>query len=136
VLSDGADRCRIFIVRNALIVDDDVFFARVVDRIVRGCGFETVLARNVEIAMVYLEKMKFEVVVTDYNLGPTTGLEVVRGTGRLWPGVPVVVMSGSVDDVERKARAVGARAFVQKPFRLEQLVDAIALVTAPIAAGA
>jgi two-component system response regulator AtoC len=66
------------------------------------------------------------VVVSELDLPDTKGIDLLRALERLWPGLPVVMISSnaSVPDVMAALRA-GASDFVQKPLNSEEIVFAL-----------
>jgi DNA-binding response OmpR family regulator len=67
-----------------------------------------------------------DVVILDVNLPGITGLEVLRAVERRWPALPVVVMTAfGGPTVGAEARRLGAVAYLEKPFRMGTLVEAV-----------
>jgi CheY-like chemotaxis protein len=54
--------------------------------------------------------------VSDYNMAEMSGLDVAKCAAELYPYMPIVIVSGFIDErVERAGRALGVREFVHKP---------------------
>ena len=67
---------------------------------------------------------QIDLAVVDINLsGEASGVDLARALGRLW-GIPVIFLSG--DDATAKANLHLAKAFVAKPFKSSELLDAVA----------
>jgi CheY-like chemotaxis protein len=67
---------------------------------------------------------EFVLVVTDVSMpGSMDGLELAAEIGRLRPGLPVIVVSGSVASLGRARVGEVVRAVLQKPFRPAELVE-------------
>jgi CheY-like chemotaxis protein len=67
-----------------------------------------------------------ELVVLDFTMPGMTGLEVLRELLKIDPGVQVILSSGHVlDNDADQLLAAGARAFLAKPYRPEELVAKI-----------
>jgi len=65
-------------------------------------------------------------VITDYQMPGMDGLAVLREIRRISPRIPVLVMSGRIDDsVQMQLREAGVTGFVEKPFGCEQIQQAI-----------
>ncbi len=76
-----------------LLVEDDAVDRMAFERFVRRqrLGYEVATACSVGEARRLLEERSFDVVLTDYHLGDSTGVEVLA----LEPGVPVIVITGA-----------------------------------------
>jgi len=64
---------------------------------------------------VALERGGFDLVITDYDLGWTNGLVLLKEFKAHWPSIPVIVCSGNPSaDLARRAIEIGAIQFVEK----------------------
>src|ERR1700684_735429 len=86
---------------RALVVDgDDLDFLAVKRLLGKTEGpfvFEAVHASSLEQGMTALTTERFDIVVVDYFLGSTCGLELVRRLGGRNAKVPMIVLTGSRD---------------------------------------
>ena len=65
----------------------------------------------------------FDLIVTDFNMPGSSGLDLASEVARLYPGLPVVITSGYVsDELSRSAGALGIRQILQKQNLFEELV--------------
>lgn len=117
---------------KVLLIEDDAsltsFYISVFDRWgITYWGFP-----NGDLAMQAFEKISyhglfgFDLVMTDlqFNEGEIDGKEVIRRVREKQPAIPIIVISGSVDDtVEGELKALGATDVVQKPVSLEKLKE-------------
>jgi PAS domain S-box-containing protein len=72
-----------------------------------------------------------DVVVTDYIMPGTSGLDFAREVAALRPGLPVLLFSGHIDDeLRRKARESGVRQLLGKLDAADELTEAIERLTA------
>ena len=79
------------------------------------------LASSAEEALTIAEREDFDLLLTDVVMPGASGLELAERLRRDRPGLPVLLTSGGEDE-----RALDDRtAFVQKPFRLEQLRELV-----------
>ena len=77
-------------------------------------------------AVERLAQQRFHVVVTDLKMKGPTGIDVLVAVKNLNLPTEVIVITGyRTMDVTRAAECVGAYAFLDKPFRLEQLRDLV-----------
>ncbi len=85
-------------------------------------GFRVLTATECNDALELLRKEQIDLVVADHVLQDTTGAEVAREMKRMRPGIPVVLLSGSL---ERPERTEHVDAFVSKIEGREALVATI-----------
>jgi signal transduction histidine kinase/CheY-like chemotaxis protein len=86
---------------QVLVVDDDDLDFLAIQRVLRKpegpFAFEAVHATSLEEGMAALTIGSFDIVVVDYFLGSTCGLELVRRLGGRNAKVPMIVLTGSRD---------------------------------------
>lgn len=116
--------------RTVLVVDDDIGIQRALSRMLGRLGHEAVVTGSVESALPLMARRCFDVLLLDVNLPGASGLDLLRALKTRGIEVPVILISGfaSVDDVVRALRD-DAEDFLQKPFTLSQLDDAIGRAT-------
>jgi len=109
-----------------LIVEDDQTFRETVTEVLRDVGYKVRGARNLKKATKRLTKHKFDLVLTDINIGNRSGLEVLQVATQTRPDAKIVLMSAHADpDIVQKAMDSGAARFLPKPFRVKELIQAI-----------
>jgi PAS domain S-box-containing protein len=84
--------------RRILVVEDEPGAATLQRRRLERAGFRVALARDVEAAMDLLGRVAVDLVVIDYRLGTTTGLDLNRRMKAAGFDVPVIIVSGAIDD--------------------------------------
>lgn len=84
--------------RLVLIVEDDPGVAVLQRRRLERAGFGVKIAPDVDAALAALHEGGVSVVVLDYRLGASTGLDLHRRMQAAGFDLPVIIVSGSVDD--------------------------------------
>lgn len=111
-----------------LVVDDDPRVRSFVRDVLSEAGHEIVDVGDAESAVARLLAFRPDVFVLDIHLPGMDGLSLARKLRRLKRGVPVVIISVRTDPQHKvKAHASGAITFLEKPFRPEDLLDAVRL---------
>jgi response regulator NasT len=120
-------------VARVLFVDDDPDTLETLTKAMQLFGHEAVLARSAAEALQLAAQVQLDVIFTDMMLPDMDGLDLV---GRLHAlqgvaQIPILVLSASPEpEMTRQAEAAGARAYINKPIRLQTLLDVIRDATA------
>lgn len=121
--------------RRVLVVEDSVsaraFVRDVLESTDGAATYEVVEARSGFDAMRLLPRGPYDLIITDLNMGDINGLEVirfVRSSGH-HRATPLIIISSlrAEHDVAR-GLALGADAYLPKPFTAEQLRETCARV--------
>lgn len=109
--------------KNILVVEDDKQVRRLYARVLGGEGYLLTLADCVADGCSLLENGSYDLVITDFQLGDGTGAEVMEAAR----GTKTILVTGSVERPEMEALALrySLMAFLEKPFRLEELLSKI-----------
>lgn len=112
---------------SILVVEDEFDVQQVVADVLRDEGYEVSVCGNGRDALERLREHRPDVVVMDVMMPILSGvqaLELMRKMPGL-DGVPVILMS---EMPPRSGEPRHWHAFLKKPFRLEQLLNAVARV--------
>jgi DNA-binding NtrC family response regulator len=114
--------------RTVLVVDDDDDVRQFVVAVLAREGYRTVESSSGIDALVHTQpgQPKIDVLVTDLSLLDTDGIALAEHFGALFPEAGVVIMSGHVGVPRSRLDGLPVPwAFVEKPFHLERLIDAV-----------
>ena len=115
--------------RRLLIIDDDDLLRNSLGVMLGARGFLCTLAPNALVAIEQAEAGQFDVALVDINMPGLNGFEVIKALTRIEPRISVVGMSGRQFDGDLDyaviATGLGADAFLPKPFRPQQLLQAL-----------
>ena len=120
------------IARRLLVIDDDPSVRRSIGRQLKEAPLAATFATDPEAALRQVTDGEWDIVLCDIKMKPIDGLEVLARIRATRPALPVIMLTGFVDDqlIER-ALALGARDVLIKPVRREQLVAALGRALAP-----
>lgn len=122
---------------HVLLVDDDEVVRLVCAELMRRDGQQvTAVAQAAEaLALVGADLSGFDLVVTDYNMPSVSGVQLAEALHALAPALPVVLVSGYLDEAGRsRAIQAGVFAFVDKQHLAEQLLPSVQRALAPTCA--
>jgi DNA-binding response OmpR family regulator len=107
---------------NVLVIDDEPIVCHSVRRILskQSCAVEE--AFDVDAAMQKMKLNKYDLVILDLKMPKRNGLEVLDSISRLYPEVPVIMVTGFASiDTAIEATKAGAYNFIPKPFTPAEL---------------
>jgi two-component system, chemotaxis family, chemotaxis protein CheY len=111
--------------QKVLIVDDSLTVRQQVTAALSSAGFQVLEAENGLQALELLKTVGFSLVICDVNMPEMGGLELLEEVrGAALPGIPPIVMltsEGRADLIDR-AKKAGARGWLVKPLKADQLV--------------
>lgn len=112
-----------------LIVDDDSATRISLEQALTRAGHAVATACDGEEALLKLEGMDADAVISDINMPGMTGHELLWECTRRWPGMPVILMtgSGSVPDAVNAIKS-GAADYILKPLDIQELLNKIAVI--------
>ncbi len=112
-----------------LVVDDYATMRRIIRNLLNQIGFKTVDEADSGItALEKLRSNKYGLIVSDWNMEPMTGLELlktVRSDAALSAMPFIMVTAESKTDNVIAAKAAGVSNYVVKPFNAETLKSKI-----------
>jgi len=113
---------------HVLVIEDDPFVRRLLDLHLTNAGHEVTLARDpVEGLKSVLESVP-ELILLDIEMPYMSGLEVLRAlkSDPASRHVPVVMLTSRTDDATMaQATRDGADAFLNKPIRIERILETL-----------
>ena len=111
---------------HLLVVEDDVDMRGLLEEILRPLGTVTSVP-DVYQALNAVQHEPVDAIVLDLVFPGASGFDLMERLRTLELPTPVVVVTGLASDAAlRRARALGAHAFVTKPFDVDLLVRAVA----------
>jgi DNA-binding response OmpR family regulator len=102
-------------VREILLVDDDPGFVATLSALLKHAGYDVVAEVAFDSALAYLASHRPDLLITDLHLEQRSGWELVDYARKHQPGLPVVVVTGFVDEWQDVAWRLGTPVFL-KPF--------------------
>jgi CheY-like chemotaxis protein len=114
--------------RLILIADDDPDIVTLIRDLLEFEGFQTVSAYEGVRAIEIVHKRKPDLILLDLQMPAGTGQSVLENI-RTVPDtkkIPVIVLTGlQASDLEEECLALGAQAFIRKPYERELLLAKI-----------
>jgi DNA-binding NtrC family response regulator len=112
---------------QVMVIDDDPQVCRLLGSILENEGASVVLEQSALQGLATLKSRPVDVLFTDLEVGDGNGLSIISETRKLYPNLSTVVTTGR-GSVESSVSAfrLGAVDYLTKPFRAEQVIQALA----------
>jgi DNA-binding NtrC family response regulator len=108
-----------------LIVDDDTEIRETLHEFFSETH-ECHTADRAEQALAYLDIEHYDAILTDIAMPRLSGREILKRVQDKHPDTPVIVISGNAStESANELMAMGAFAYITKPFRLELVEDTL-----------
>jgi two-component system, chemotaxis family, chemotaxis protein CheY len=107
-----------------LVVEDDLQLRQAIELVLQDEGFSVATAADGEEGVARARAERPALVLLDWGLPILNGAAVAAAINETYGDVPIVLITADGRSVE-KARQVGAREYLNKPFELDDLVDAV-----------
>jgi CheY-like chemotaxis protein len=109
-----------------LVVDDDDEMRAILRRMLESEGYDVTEQSRATHVLEALRNTPFDLVILDKEMPGLTGLDLLPVLRREFPRLPVVFVTAfGGRQVASTALRLGATSYLEKPFRLAQLRDAI-----------
>ncbi len=102
--------------KKLLVVDDQAGITGLLKMLFQHLGYEVMLRETGQEALERYEEV--DLVITDYLLSDISGVDVVKAI-RDKSDLPVVVMSGLIDEAKAELTGFASVYFVEKPFSIK-----------------
>jgi two-component system cell cycle sensor histidine kinase/response regulator CckA len=110
---------------RVLIVEDTDAVRQTLTTMLEWHGFSVTAASTAEEALEFARTLRFDLLLTDVALPGRSGPELAREFRQTSPGIPIIFMSGySANSIDPRDLDT-PRAFLQKPFPVQTLVERI-----------
>jgi len=120
--------------KTILIVDDSASLRQVVGISLRGAGYDVIEAGDGQDALRRLDGRKVHLMISDVNMPNMDGITFVKAVKQMpaYKFTPVVMLTTeSMEAKKREGQEAGAKAWVVKPFRAEQLLGVVQKLVLP-----
>lgn len=120
--------------KTVLVVDDSSSVRLVVGMALKDAGYEVVEACDGMDALRKLDGRKVHLVISDVNMPNMDGLTLLKQIKTMpnYRFTPVIILTTETDAAKKQTGQLGgAKAWVVKPFRPEQLMAAVAKLILP-----
>ncbi|MEW6765125.1 MAG: response regulator [Pseudomonadota bacterium] len=120
--------------KTILIVDDSASLRQVVAIALKGAGYDVIEASDGRDGLSKLDGRKIHLIISDVNMPNMDGISMVKEikNNPSYKFTPIIMLTTEAgDDMKQKGKEAGVRAWVVKPFKPEQMLDAVSKLILP-----
>ncbi|MEP5765373.1 MAG: sigma-54 dependent transcriptional regulator [Halieaceae bacterium] len=112
---------------QVLVIEDDNALREVIGETLQYGGHDCISAACADEALQILKTQRVNLILSDIQMPGMSGAEFLQESKRLWPEIPVVLMT-AFGEVEQAVTAMrqGAADYINKPFEAEVLLETVA----------
>lgn len=117
--------------KTIMIVDDSTSLRQVVNIALKGAGYEVIEACDGKDALGKLDGQKIHLIISDLNMPNMNGIELVKEIKKMpaYKFTPIIMLTTeSQEERKMEGKAAGAKAWVVKPFKPEQMLNAVSML--------
>lgn len=109
-----------------LIVDDDRDMSKIMSTILKQEGYQIYKTYDSERAVKQVSSKNYNLIILDYKLPNKDGIEVLQEIRDLGLSIKAIMVSAYGNTfIKSKAKELGVRQFLDKPFNLNKLLNAV-----------
>jgi two-component system chemotaxis response regulator CheY len=120
--------------KNILIVDDSASVRQVVSISLKQAGYDVIEGVDGKDALKQLTGQKVHLIISDVNMPNMDGISLVKAVKQMpaYKFTPIVMLTTESQEAKKKeGQEAGAKAWVVKPFKPEQLLGVVQKLVLP-----
>jgi two-component system chemotaxis response regulator CheY len=120
--------------KTILVVDDSASLRQVVGIALKGAGYDVVEGVDGKDALTKLDGRKVNLIISDVNMPNMDGITFVKAVKQHpnYKFTPIIMLTTESQEAKKaEGQAAGAKAWVVKPFRPEQMLAAVSKLCLP-----
>ena len=116
--------------KKVLIIDDDNFICEILKKHLQNNQYQANIAFSGKSGLDLFKRINFDLVLCDFRLPDTSGLELLQKLRSLRQDIPVIIMTAYADvRMAVRLMKMGADDYITKPIQQEELVVLIKKLT-------
>jgi len=120
--------------KTVLIVDDSASLRQVVHIALKGAGYDVLEGCDGKDALSKMTGQKIHLIISDVNMPNMDGITFVKEVKKLanYKFTPIIMLTTESQEAKKhEGQAAGAKAWVVKPFKPEQMLMAVSKLILP-----
>lgn len=120
--------------KTIMVVDDSASMRQVVGIALKSEGYDVIEGKDGSDALARLNGQKVHLIISDVNMPNMDGIAFVTRVKQMphYKFTPILMLTTESEEAKkREGQAAGARAWMVKPFKAEQLLNAVRKLCLP-----
>ena len=120
--------------KKILVVDDSPSLRQIISIVLTTAGYDVIEAENGQQALEKLDGSKIHLAICDVNMPVMDGIEFVKNVKSMpnYRFLPIIMLTTeSGENHKQEGRDAGVKAWVVKPFRPDQILNAVSKLILP-----
>ena len=120
--------------KSILIVDDSASVRQVVSIALKGAGYDVIEGCDGRDALGKLDGRKIHLIISDVNMPNMDGISFVKAVKQMaaYKFTPIVMLTTESQESKKKeGQEAGAKAWIVKPFKPDQLLGVVQKLVLP-----
>jgi len=120
--------------KTVMIVDDSASLRQVVHIALKGAGYDVLEGCDGKDALSKMTGQKIHLIISDVNMPNMDGIAFVKEVKKLpnYKFTPIIMLTTESQEAKKQeGQAAGAKAWVVKPFKPEQMLMAVSKLILP-----
>ncbi|MCS3509249.1 hybrid sensor histidine kinase/response regulator [Achromobacter sp. JUb104] len=115
---------------RVLVVEDNMVNRQLFTEQLELLGCDPVSAESGPLALQFLQREKYDVLLTDLAMPDIDGYTLAQSVRKHWPDVPIIAASAHITpEIQRRCEEAGMAIVLSKPLSLDRLAHALTAVT-------
>lgn len=117
--------------KTVMVVDDSESLRQVVNIALSGAGYQVIEAKDGVDGLAKLDGSKVHLIISDVNMPNMNGIDFVKQLKTLpkYKFTPVIMLTTENQQyLMDESKKAGAKAWMVKPFRPDQMLDAVSKI--------
>ena len=120
--------------KTILVVDDSSSLRQVVGIALKGAGYDVIEACDGKDALGKIAGQKLHLIISDVNMPNMDGITFVKEVKKIAEHkfVPIIMLTTESQETKKQeGQAAGAKAWIVKPFKPDQMLNAVSKLVLP-----
>lgn len=120
--------------KTIMTVDDSLSVRQVLGTLLKSAGYDVLEACDGQDALGKLKGQKIHLIISDVNMPKLDGIGFVKAVKQLptYKFTPIIMLTTESEEQKKKeGQAAGAKAWVVKPFKPDQMLNAVEKLVLP-----
>jgi len=120
--------------KTVMIVDDSISMRQTIKICLTSAGYDVIEATDGKDGLAKLDGRRVHLIISDVNMPNMNGIEMVKAVKQnpSYRFTPIMMLTTEAEDSKkREGQAAGAKAWIVKPFKPDQLLAAISKIIMP-----